>query len=212
MGTCDEDGDGLTVNGVVKWFDPHRGFGFLADDAGGRDVLVHANVLRRFGQGSVAEGARMSVVATASARGRQASAILSLAPPADAGKSALADLDCLSPAERAALPLWPARVKWFDKAKGFGFANLFGQHGDVFLHVEVLRLSGFADLTVGEAVALRVFPGPRGPMAAQVAAWDHATQVAEGETCPWGGPCADWDEQQPAAAEALPARARTAGL
>ncbi len=34
-------------------------------------------------------------------------------------------------------------MKWFDKAKGFGFANVFGQKADVFLHIEVLRAFGF---------------------------------------------------------------------
>jgi hypothetical protein len=42
--------------------------------------------------------------------------------------------------------LEPARVKWFDKGKGFGFANVFGRPEDVFIHAEVLRVSGFADL------------------------------------------------------------------
>ena len=68
-----------------------------------------------------------------------------------------------------ALPLEPARVKWFDKGKGFGFANVFGRPEDVFIHAEVLRVSGFADLAAGEAVALRIVEGKRGRMAVQVA-------------------------------------------
>lgn len=211
MGCSDSEAGELTVHGVVKWFDPLRGFGFLTDDAGGKDVLIHANVLRRFGQGSVSEGARMSVVAIAGTRGRQASAILSLVPPVDEGKTAIADLDCLTPQQRAALPLWPARVKWFDKAKGFGFANLFGQTGDVFLHVEVLRQSGLADLAAGEAVALRVFPGPRGPMAAQIASWDSAVQLTDGAICPWGDTTSDWGGQTDGEADAVSLRVRMAG-
>ena len=68
--------------------------------------------------------------------------------------------------------LEPARVKWFDKAKGFGFANVFGKPEDVFLHVEVLRRSGLSDLQPGEALALRVIDGKRGRMAAEVVAWE----------------------------------------
>ncbi|MEP5090150.1 MAG: cold shock domain-containing protein, partial [Paracoccaceae bacterium] len=67
-----------------------------------------------------------------------------------------------------------ARVKWFDKGKGFGFANVFSQPEDVFLHVEVLRRSGLADLQPGEALALRVVEGKRGRMAAEVFAWEAA--------------------------------------
>jgi len=72
-------------------------------------------------------------------------------------------------------PLVPARVKWFDKGKGFGFANVFGRPEDVFVHIEVLRQSGLADLQPGEAVAMRVIEGRRGRMAAEVLAWELAT-------------------------------------
>ena len=40
------------------------------------------------------------------------------------------------------------------------------------MHVEVLRLSGLADLQPGEAVAMRVGDGRRGKMAAEGVAWD----------------------------------------
>ena len=79
-----------------------------------------------------------------------------------------------SPEDIAALPLEPARVKWFDKGKGFGFANVFGRAEDVFVHIEVLRHSGFADLQAGEAVGLRIVDGKRGRMAVQVVSWDSA--------------------------------------
>jgi CspA family cold shock protein len=81
-------------------------------------------------------------------------------------------------AEIAALSLEPARVKWFDKAKGFGFANVYGRAEDVFIHVEVLRTSGFADLQAGEAVCLRIMDGKRGRMAIQVTSWESASRVA----------------------------------
>ena len=76
-------------------------------------------------------------------------------------------------------------MKWFDKAKGFGFANIFAEKADVFLHVEVLRHSGFADLAVGEAIALRVVDGRRGMMAAQILSWEKAAIEAR-QTQPGG--------------------------
>ena len=78
----------------------------------------------------------------------------------------------IDPALVAAAPLEPARVKWFDKSKGFGFANVFGKSDDIFLHIEVLRQSGLSDLQPGEALALRVINGERGQMAAEVHAWE----------------------------------------
>ncbi|MFI0395018.1 cold-shock protein [Paracoccus sp. p1-h21] len=172
--TGSDDSDQIRpIRGVVKWFDPARGFGFILAEAEGADILLHANVLRNFGQSSVADGAEVEVSVQPTPRGLQAVEVLSIRPPQGDGAPPIADLDQLG-ADLASLPLRPARVKWFDKAKGFGFATLFGQPGDVFLHVEVLRHSGFADLAVGEAVALRVIEGRRGLMAAQVQSWDSA--------------------------------------
>lgn len=163
-----------TVQGQIKWFDPVKGFGFLADSLGGPDVLLHANVLQSFGQSSIADGALVSVRAVSTPRGRQAAAVLSIQPPPCSGQAPIPDLSAVPKDTLDTLPLLPARVKWFDKAKGFGFANVFGQRGDVFLHVEVLRHWGFADLLPGEAVVVRVVDGPRGYIAAQILAWDRA--------------------------------------
>jgi CspA family cold shock protein len=67
-------------------------------------------------------------------------------------------------------------VKWFDKAKGFGFANVFAKPEDVFIHIEVLRRSGLADLQPGEALAIRIVDGKRGRMAMEVNAWEAALE------------------------------------
>ena len=57
-----------------------------------------------------------------------------------------ADFENVDDVEVAQLLLEVARVKWFDKAKSFGFANIWGSSEDVFVHVEILRSSGLADL------------------------------------------------------------------
>lgn len=165
---------GPALKGHVKWFDPAKGFGFIVADAGGPDILLHANVLRNFGQGSVADGAAIEVTVLRTERGFQAVEIISILPPEVQPGAGLSDLMDLDPALLAGRPLEPARVKWFDKGKGFGFANVFGLDDDVFVHIEVLRRSGLADLEPGEAVCLRVIEGKRGRMATDVLQWDAA--------------------------------------
>lgn len=162
------------VVGRVKWFDPSKGFGFVVSDEGGPDVLLHANVLRNYGQGSVADGTRIEILVQRTDRGVQAAQVLKIEPPAAPESPPLADFEHIDPEILARATPEPARVKWFDKAKGFGFANVFGKPDDVFIHIEVLRRSGLADLQAGEALAIRVVEGKRGLMAMEVNAWESA--------------------------------------
>jgi CspA family cold shock protein len=172
------EGDTRVV-GVVKWFDPAKGFGFVVAEVGGPDILLHANVLRNFGQSSVADSAEIEITVQKTPRGMQAVEVLRIDPPKSGDPDSEIDPDSSGLAEPVdlTLPLEPARVKWFDKAKGFGFANVFGRPEDVFLHIEVLRRSGLADLQPGEAVSLRVIDGNRGRMAVQVTTWESALRT-----------------------------------
>lgn len=167
------------VSGLVKWFDPVKGFGFVVSDLGGPDILLHVNVLRNFGQSSIADGARVELEVQKTERGVQATQVLALYPPQGGEGVGLSDIAALDPLVVAAAPLEPARVKWFDKGKGFGFANVFGRREDIFLHMEVLRRSGLSDLAPGEALALRVIEGKRGHMAAEVFAWEAALEPSD---------------------------------
>ena len=172
----DQTSDRYVLRGTVKWFDPAKGFGFVVAEQGGPDILLHANVLRNVGQSSVADRAEIEIVVQDTPRGMQAVEVVSIHAPAEESVASTfnEDLD-LSRAD----PLEPARVKWFDKGKGFGFANAFGKHEDVFIHVEVLRRSGLADLQPGEAIGMRAAMGERGRMALLVTSWDAALDGEE---------------------------------
>ena len=176
----DAEKDETRISGTVKWFDPTKGFGFVVSDEGGPDILLHANVLRNFGQSSVADAAGIEVIVQETERGIQAVEVLQIDPPVgeDMLNETMSGAEIAEPIDLS-LPLEPARVKWFDKAKGFGFANVFGRDEDVFLHIEVLRRSGLADLQPGEAVSLRVVDGKRGRMAMQVTSWEAALKRDE---------------------------------
>ena len=173
---ADEEMTMQVLHGRVKWFDPSKGFGFIVAEGHSSDILLHANVLRNYGQSSVADGADITVKVQETTRGVQAVEVVKIEPPASVAMP-LGEEEGLATAEEiAALVLEPARVKWFDKGKGFGFANVFGRNEDVFVHVEVLRHSGFADLSAGEAVCLRIIEGKRGRMAVQVLSWETSVR------------------------------------
>ena len=147
----EEQAEQSRVSGRVKWFDPVKGFGFVVSNEGGDDILLHANVLRNFGQNSVADGTRLTILVQQTARGAQAVEVLEILPPDGETAAPMEDFGDTDAATVAALPLEPARVKWFDKTKGFGFANVFGKPEDVFIHIEILRRSGLCRSAAGRS-------------------------------------------------------------
>jgi CspA family cold shock protein len=46
--------------GVVKWFNPTKGYGFVQPDQGSSDVFVHVSALQKAGIQTLNEGARVS--------------------------------------------------------------------------------------------------------------------------------------------------------
>lgn len=44
------------ATGTVKWYNSQKGYGFIAPDAGGKDVFVHATALEAAGLRSLNDG------------------------------------------------------------------------------------------------------------------------------------------------------------
>ena len=63
--------------GVVKWFNPEKGFGFITPDQGGADVFVHITEVNRAKLGTLSEGQRVSYEIVSN-RGRSSAGELSL--------------------------------------------------------------------------------------------------------------------------------------
>ena len=47
-------------SGTVKWFNSEKGYGFIANDAGGEDVFVHFKSIQSSGYKSLADGQKVS--------------------------------------------------------------------------------------------------------------------------------------------------------
>jgi CspA family cold shock protein len=48
--------EAMMAAGTVKWFNPTKGYGFIAPQDGGRDVFVHISAVERAGLPSLNEG------------------------------------------------------------------------------------------------------------------------------------------------------------
>ena len=47
-------------NGKIKWFNPTKGYGFIENDAGGKDVFLHVSALEQAGIDTLEEGQAVS--------------------------------------------------------------------------------------------------------------------------------------------------------
>jgi len=67
-----------TTTGTVKWFNDAKGFGFISQDDGGKDVFVHFSALTGSGFTSLAEGQKVEFEVTDGAKGPQASNVVTI--------------------------------------------------------------------------------------------------------------------------------------
>ncbi len=63
------------ATGIVKWFNDSKGFGFIAQDAGGEDLFAHFSAIQSNGFKSLVEGQRVTFDITQGQKGKQASNI-----------------------------------------------------------------------------------------------------------------------------------------
>jgi CspA family cold shock protein len=63
--------------GTVKWFNPTKGYGFVAPDTGGKDVFVHISAVQKAGLRTLNEGQKLDFDIEQQPNGRAAAVNLS---------------------------------------------------------------------------------------------------------------------------------------
>jgi CspA family cold shock protein len=136
--------------GTVRWFDPDRGFGFLAPEDGSADLFVHASeIAGDSGTRLLREGQAVEFEIGEGDRGPQARGVrVTGEVAADATLGVL------------------GTVKWYEPAKGYGFATPDAGGSEVFLHSSAIVTGGV--VTAGQRIAFLIGEGERGPQAEYV--------------------------------------------
>jgi CspA family cold shock protein len=66
------EGEARMAKGTVKWFNTTKGYGFIAPEAGGKDVFVHISAVQKAGLRSLDEGQVLDFEIEQQANGRAA--------------------------------------------------------------------------------------------------------------------------------------------
>lgn len=64
------------ATGTVKWFNESKGFGFISQDDGGKDVFVHFSAIQGAGFRTLTEGQRVSFEVEQGPKGLQATNVM----------------------------------------------------------------------------------------------------------------------------------------
>jgi cold shock protein len=185
-------GFGPEHDATVKWFNPEKGFGFVALSDGSGDAFLHANTLNQSGHNAVSPGATLRVRIGQGQKGRQVSEVLSVdestatptasrgAPRAPGGYGDRAGGGGggfgggdRGGAPRRGAPTGPSvemqgTVKWYNATKGFGFVAPAEGGKDVFVHASALQRAGVMQLAEGQTIWMDVVQGAKGPEAASI--------------------------------------------
>jgi CspA family cold shock protein len=162
VGISDEARSSIELTGIIKWFDAAKGYGFIVPDNGMPDILLHVTRLHHDGFPIPNEGARVVVEVQQRDRGLQASRILSMDKTTEVRPAKP------PPTLTAISGLEQARVKWFNRLRGFGFLTRGEDSPEIFVHMETIRRFGLTDLRPGQFVLVRFGAGPKGLIAAEV--------------------------------------------
>ncbi|MCB2108536.1 MAG: cold shock domain-containing protein [Rhodobacteraceae bacterium] len=148
------------VTAKVKWFNPAKGFGFVAPTDGSADAFLHVSVVQRVGRNTLQQGATIVCDLAEGPRGPQVSDISHVDDSTvsdDGGGGDFGHDDVID-----------GEVKFFSPDKGYGFGMPTSGGQDVFIGIGALQRSNLDRLESGQKVRMYVRPGKKGPQAVRI--------------------------------------------
>jgi len=155
--------------GVVKFFNPQKGFGFIVRDDGGEDVFVHISAVEQAGLTDLADGQPLEF--TLVDRGGRISATnlrIEGEPMAveRSGGAGAAGGGAGGPQRQLTGEKASGTVKFFNAMKGFGFIQRDDGQPDAFVHISAVERAGMPTLNEGDRLDFELEVDRRGKYAA----------------------------------------------
>ena len=148
--------------GIVKFFNPAKGFGFISRSDGGGDIFVHVSALHDSGLDDLGENDEVSFEIERDRRSGKETAVsvrvLAQGVPSRGGarqpaRTAPGRGRGVESSGRASVGSGDGVVKWFNPTKGFGFIQPSDGGADIFVHISAVERAGLGTLSDGQAVA-----------------------------------------------------------
>jgi CspA family cold shock protein len=154
--------------GVVKFFNPQKGFGFIVRDDGGEDVFVHISAVEQAGLTDLADGQPLEF--TLVDRGGRISAtnlrIEGDPMPVERSGGGGTGGSQGGPQRQLTGEKASGTVKFFNSMKGFGFIQRDDGQPDAFVHISAVERAGIPSLNEGDRLEFELEVDRRGKTAA----------------------------------------------
>ena len=146
--------------GVVKFFNPQKGFGFIVREDGGEDVFVHISAVEQAGLTDLADGQPLEF--TLVDRGGRISATNLRIE----GEPIAVERAERAPQRQLTGEKAQGTVKFFNAMKGFGFIQRDDGQPDAFVHISAVERAGLSTLNEGDRLSFELEVDRRGKHAA----------------------------------------------